>query len=151
MKTFLFSLVLAVFATIPATGSAQSPETEVIARVIAFNEAYEKNDLDAYFGFYTDDAILWLDSGHSKLGDYKKDWYELIGKGGAVEKNTITGMDVQMGPGDTTAIVTYQLEVHTRMPDGSVTVDHAHECDTWFKADGQWRVGHLHYTVIKPE
>src|SRR5690606_1414809 len=116
------------FGCIPAASFAQTPEEAVIDQVMAFNQAYEKNDLDTYFAFYTDDAMLWLEGNHVKLDDYKKDWYELIGKGGGVEKNTITEMNVQMGPGDTIAIVTYGVEVQTRMPDGTVTMDTAHEC-----------------------
>ncbi len=147
MKAFLLSLVLAGLGCIPAASFAQTPEEAVIAQVLAFNQAYEKNDLDAYFAFYTDDAMLWMGGNHVKLDDYKKDWYELIGKGGGVEKNTITEMNVQMGPGDSMAIVTYRVEVHTRMPDGTVNIDTADECDTWFLAAGQWRVGHIHYMV----
>jgi ketosteroid isomerase-like protein len=151
MKTLLLSLVLAVFVSAPAASSEQAAVEEVIKHVVAFNAAYERNELDAYFAFYSPNATLWFDSGRVILADYRRDWYQLIEKGGGVERNVISDLHVQMGPGDTSAVATYQLEVHTRMPDGTVTKDHAHETDVWFLGDGQWLVAHLHYTVEEPE
>lgn len=157
MKTRFLSLALAIVATVfisaPATSSAQAqgPDEEVRMLAVAFNDAYLRNDLEAYFGFYADDATLWFNSGRILLADYRRDWYQLIGEGGRVEKNVISDLQVQIGPGDVAAVATYQLDVVTRMPDGSVTTDHAHETDVWFKRDGKWLVAHVHYTVESPE
>ena len=155
MKTLLLSLAIVATATFSANTPAASAEDaaaeEVIKHVVAFNGAYERNDLDAYFAFYSPDTTLWFDSGRVKLADYQKDWRKLIADGGGVVKNVISDLHVQMGPGDTTAVATYQLDVETRMPDGSVTKDHAHETDVWFLGNGQWLVAHLHYTVELPK
>ena len=155
MKTLLLSLAIVTTATFSVGASAASAEDaaveEVIKHVVAFNGAYERNELDAYFAFYSADATLWFDSGRVKLADYQKDWRKLIADGGGVVKNVISDLHVQMGPGDTTAVATYQLDVETRMPDGSVTKDHAHETDVWFLGNGQWLVAHLHYTVELPK
>lgn len=154
MRTLLLSLAIVATSTFSVNASAASAEDaaaeEVIKHVVAFNGAYERNELDAYFAFYSPDTTLWFDSGRVKLADYKKDWSKLIADGGGVVKNAISDLTVQMGPGDTTAVATYQLDVETRMPDGSITKDHAHETDVWFLGNGQWLIAHLHYTVEPP-
>jgi len=153
-KTLLLSFAFAVTASFSVSifaASAEDPTVEeVIKHVVAFNGAYERNELDAYFAYYADDATLWFDSGRVKLADYKRDWYQLIASGGKVEKNVISDLQIQMGPGDVSAVATYSLDVDTRMADGKVTKDHAHETDVWFLANGQWLVAHLHYTVEPP-
>jgi ketosteroid isomerase-like protein len=154
MNSFLLSLAIATIAAVgvntPAFGAEDAAVEEVLKHVVAFNGTYERNELEAYFAYYAGDATLWFDSGRVKLADYKKDWRKLIGDGGGVVKNVITDLHVQMGPGDTTAVATYQLDVETRMPDGSITKDHAHETDVWFLGNGEWLVAHLHYTVEPP-
>jgi len=154
MKTLLLSLAIVATSTFSVSAPAASAEDaaveEVIKHVVAFNAAYERNELDAYFAYYAEDATLWFDSGRVKLADYKKDWHKLIADGGAVQKNAISDLNVQMGPGDTTAVATYQLDVETRQPDGSVSKEHAHETDVWFLGNGEWLVAHLHYTVEPP-
>ncbi|HLF29431.1 MAG TPA: nuclear transport factor 2 family protein [Xanthomonadales bacterium] len=151
IKTLLLSLGIVLFLSAPAMSAEQTVEEEVLKHVVAFNGAYERNELDAYFAFYAEDATLWFGAGRTRLADYKKDWYQLIEKGGGVEKNILSDLHVQMGPGNTTAVATYQVDVETRMPDGSVTKDHAHETDVWFLGDDQWLIAHIHYTVDKPE
>lgn len=150
MNRLILSLALLVLVSTPLTSVAQTPADEVRAEVVAFNAAYERNELDAYFGYYADDATLWFNAGRVNLGDYRKDWYKLIADGGAVTKNFLSDIQIQMGPGDSSAIATYALDVLTRMPDGNVTNDKAHESDVWFKRDGKWRISHIHYTVETP-
>jgi ketosteroid isomerase-like protein len=154
LKTLLLGLAIVITAAFSTSTFAASAEEaaaeEVIKHVVAFNGAYERNELDAYFAYYAEDATLWFDSGRVKLADYKKDWHKLIKDGGGVVKNVISDLNVQMGPGDTTAVATYQLDVETRMPDGSITKDHAHETDVWFLGSGQWLIAHIHYTVEPP-
>lgn len=154
MKTLLLSLAIVATSIFSVNASAASAEDasvqEVIKHVVAFNDAYERNELDAYFAYYAADATLWFDSGRVKLADYQKDWRKLIADGGGVVKNVISDLTVQMGPGDTTAVATYQLDVETRQADGSVTKEHAHETDVWFLGNGQWLIAHIHYTVETP-
>lgn len=125
---------------------AETAEQEVREAVVAFNRAYEENDLETYFAYYLDDATMWFNADFVAIADYKKDWYELVGNGGGVEKNALSILRVVVAPGADSAVAVYQLEVQTRMPDGSITRDHSQESDSWFKVDGNWRIGHLHYT-----
>lgn len=126
-------------------------EQEVREAVVAFNRTYEENDLEAYFSFYLDGATMWFNTDFVAIADYKKDWSEMIGNGGGVEKNTLSILRVVVGPDGNSAVAAYQLDVQTRMPDGNITRDHSQESDTWFKVDGNWRIAHLHYTTQPQE
>ncbi len=127
-----------------------SAEQEVRESVIAFNRAYEMNDLDAYFLFYQSDATLWFNQDFVSLENYKKDWDRLVESGGGVEKNIVSDLEVKVNPGNDAAVAAYRLEVQTRMPDGQVTRDLSQESDTWFKTNGEWRIAHIHY-VSQPQ
>ena len=154
MKFSLNVLLLSAALYLPANSclaavevDLATAEQEVREAVVAFNSAYEKNDLEAYFSFYLDGATMWFNTDFVAIADYKKDWYELIGNGGGVEKNTLSIQRVVVGPNGDSAVAAYQLDVETRMPDGSITRDHSQESDSWFKVDGNWRIAHLHYTT----
>jgi ketosteroid isomerase-like protein len=133
------SLLLSTSAVQPATAS------EIEKLEAAFNGAYERNQLDEYFGYYAEDATMWFESGRVSLADYKKDWYALIKEGGGVEKNTLSDMRVQLSPGGDSAIATYAVDVLTRQADGKKTKEKAWETDVWFKRDGKWKLVHVHY------
>jgi ketosteroid isomerase-like protein len=150
IKALLLFIVLGGSACVLAASPGEAPAEEVTAQVRAFNGAYERNELDAYFAYYAPDATLWFNAGRVELADYQRDWRDLIAKGGRVEKNVLTDIQVQMGPDDSTAIATYVVDVATRMPDGQVSTEKAHETDVWFRVDGKWRIAHLHYTVEAP-
>jgi ketosteroid isomerase-like protein len=127
-------------------GAAQQSTVNEIEKLeVAFNGAYERNELDAYFSYYADDVTMWFESGRVNLADYKKDWYALIKGGGGVEKNALSDMRVQISPGGDAAIATYKLDVLTRQADGKKTKEQAYETDVWFKRDGKWKLAHVHY------
>jgi ketosteroid isomerase-like protein len=129
-----------------AAGSATADAAvEIKALVIAFNAAYERNELDTYFSYYAEDCSQWFESGRVSLADYKKDWYQLIGNGGGVEKNALSDIQVQVGPSGDVAVATYALEVVTRSANGKKTKERAWETDVWFRRDGKWNIAHLHY------
>ena len=71
-----------------SASQAANVEKEIENKVMAFNQAYERNELDEYFSHYADDLTLWFDSGRVNLSEYKKSWYELIAGGGGVEPRT---------------------------------------------------------------
>ncbi|MGH9322768.1 MAG: YybH family protein [Vicinamibacteria bacterium] len=125
--------------------TSQATETEVKNLVIAFNQAYEKNDLEKYFSYYADDVTQWFESGRAGLPDYKKSWSELIEGGGGVEKNELSDIRVQVSPGGDAAVATYVVDVVTRGVDGKKTRERAYETDVWFKRGGTWKIAHLHY------
>lgn len=135
-----FTLLLA------AAGSSQQETAREIEKLeVAFNGAYERNDLEEYFSYYADDVTQFFESGRVSLADYKKDWYALIGGGGGVEKNTLSDMKVQVSPSGDSAVATYAVDVVTRQVDGKKTKERAFETDVWFKRDGKWKIAHLHY------
>jgi uncharacterized protein (TIGR02246 family) len=129
-----------------AVGAAQqTTASEIEKLVVAFNQAYEQNDLEEYFSYYADDVTQWFESGRVDLADYKKSWYELIQGGGGVEKNALSDIRVQVSPGGDAAVATYVLDVVTRQVGGKKTKERAFETDVWYKRDGKWKIAHLHY------
>jgi ketosteroid isomerase-like protein len=118
---------------------------EVEGLVVAFNQAYERNDLEKYFSYYADDVTQWFETGRAELADYKKSWHELIQGGGGVEKNTLSDIRIQVSPGGEAAVATYVVDVVTRAVDGKKTKERAYETDVWYKRDGKWKIVHLHY------
>lgn len=129
-----------------AVGAAQqTTASEIEKLVVAFNQAYERNDLEEYFSYYADDVTQWFESGRVDLADYKKSWYELIQGGGGVEKNALSDIRVQVSPGGDAAVATYVLDVVTRQVGGKKTKERAFETDVWYKRDGKWKIAHLHY------
>ena len=146
------SLLLTTVMLFPLKGLASEAidndaiAEEVREQVIAFNKAYEMNDLDSYFSYYLDDVSMWINADVVTVGDYKKDWYALIENGGGMEKFALSDIMIIIGPGGDSAVAAYGARAHTRFPDGTVTIENGQETDSWFKIDGRWRVAHLHYS-----
>lgn len=140
------ALVLLSFL-FPAASAGQDPniEKEIRELTLKFNADYEANNLPAYFAHYADDLTQWWPEGRVSLADYKKQWQELIGKGGGVEQNVVSDLQVQVGPSGDTAVASYRVEVVTRMANGERSRDSAMETDVWFKRNGKWQIVHLHY------
>lgn len=126
-----------------ASGSAAD---EVRAQVVAFNRAYELNELESYFDHYCEDATMWINTEFVSVSAYREDWSTLIGAGGAVLQNTVSDISIQTGPGGDSAVASYRLEIETRQPSGQVIRDRAQETDAWFKSGEKWCVAHLHYS-----
>jgi ketosteroid isomerase-like protein len=137
---------MAMVSSIAVAGAqADATAKEIEKLEIAFNKAYERNDLEEYFSYYAEDVTQWFESGRTDLAEYKKDWYALIQGGGGVEKNTLSDLKVQVSPGGDAAIATYAVDVLTRQADGKKTKERAYETDVWFKRGGAWKIVHLHY------
>lgn len=151
MKKILTGLI-AVLIAIPALAAHhESTEVEVNAAVVAFNEAYATNDVESYFSYYTDDAMLYFFGARQDVAVYHKDWSEMVDAGGGVEKNDISDLRVQVMPGDEVAVASYFVDNASRSPDGETTTAKAFESDVWQKIDGRWQIVSLHYTEIPPE
>lgn len=139
-------MIWTLLTLLAAAGAAQQSTVKEIEELeVAFNEAYERNELDAYFSYFADDVTMWFESGRVNLADYKKDWYALIKAGGGVEKFALSDMRVQFSGGGDVAIATYRLDVLTRHADGRKVKEQAWETDVWFKRDGKWKLVHAHY------
>ena len=128
-----------------AGATQQTTAGEIEKLVVAFNQAYERNDLEEYFSYYADDVTQWFESGRAGLADYTKSWHELIEGGGGVEKNALSDIRIQVSPGGDAAVATYIVDVVTRQADGKKTKERAFETDVWYKRDGKWKIVHLHY------
>jgi ketosteroid isomerase-like protein len=111
-----------------------------------FNSAYAANDLDKYFGFYADDALLWFPEGRTNVPAYQKEWTEYIKGGAALEQAGLSDLHIRVSPGGDTAIASYLLHVRTRAADKSVTDEDFQETDVWFKTAAGWRITHVHYS-----
>ena len=138
-------IATALSLLLAAAGAQQTTAGEMEKLVVAFNQAYERNDLEEYFSYYADDVTQWFESGRAGLADYKKSWHELIEGGGGVEKNALSDIRIQVSPGGDAAVATYIVDVVTRQADGKKTKERAFETDVWYKRDGKWKIVHLHY------
>ncbi len=76
----LYSCALLLFG-LPALAHAGS-KADIQQLEQEFNAAYAANDLDKYFGYHSNDAILWFPEGRTDVPSYRKMWTEYI-KGGA--------------------------------------------------------------------
>lgn len=140
-------IALLALLAVPSYSFAAEPEDEIRELVVDFNDAYLENDLAVYFGYYAEDATLWFNSGRTTVPSYRESWYKLIEAGGGVRENTISDITIQMSPDGDAAIATYQVDVATQSPGGSISSTHAHETDVWFRTGDGWRVAHVHYTA----
>lgn len=141
--------VLISFSAVAEQHSAV--EAEVRAAVEAFNGAYARNDVDGYFSHYADDAMVYFFGARHRVSAYHEEWASMIEDGGAVEKNELSDMQVQVLPGGDAAVASYFIDYRLRAPGGEVLEAHAFESDVWQKIDGAWKVVSLHYTEVQPQ
>ncbi len=151
MSKLLSCLVIALFSFSAMADDHSSVKAEVIDAAEAFDAAYATNDVEAYFGFYTDDAVLYFYGARQKVSVYKEEWAASIEAGAGVEKNEMSDLNVQVMPSGDVAIITSFIDNRTRAEDGTTTTVRAFETDIWQKIDGEWRVVGLHYSEIPPE
>ena len=129
-----------------------SAATEVKNATIAFNKAYETNDVEGYFNHYANDAMLYFYGDRWEVSTYHEYWKTaVVGAGGGVEKNMQSDLQVKVTSGGDTAIAAYFVENRSRSPEGEINEEKAYESDVWQKIDGVWKIISLHYSVIPPE
>ena len=129
-----------------------SAATEVKNATIAFNKAYETNDVEGYFNMYADDAMLYFYGNRSEVSTYHEYWKTtVVEAGGGVEKNMQSDLQVKVTSGGDTAVTAYFVENRSRSPEGEINEEKAYESDVWQKIDGVWKIISLHYSVIPPE
>ncbi len=152
MKTKFVLLCLALLSLGIAGGQAYSRpagvEQEIRSLEQKMNEAYGKNDLPDYFGYYAPDFVQWLPEGRTDLEKYKKDWTAYIAAGNQVQGVEIRDVAIRVGPNNDTAVFAYILDVKTKLADGKITEEENQETDVWFKRNGQWKVVALHYSAV---
>jgi ketosteroid isomerase-like protein len=134
------------------TASFAGAKTDIDKLEQDFNAAYAANDLDKYFGYYTDDAILWFPEGRTDIPAYKKEWSEFLAGGGAIKALTLHDMHVRLSPKNDTAIASYVLHLTQQEADKKVHTDDFQETDVWFKGADGWKITHVHYSQVpKPK
>ena len=125
---------------------------EVRKATLAFNVAYETNDVDGYFDMYTDDAMLYFYGERWEVSTYYDYWKNaMVGAGGGVEKNTTSVIQVKVAPGGNTAVVGSFIENRSRSPEGNINEEKGYETEVWQKIEGEWKIISLHYSVIPDE
>ena len=151
MKKLLATLT-ALFLCLPVLADDHGKlKAEVMAAAEAFNESYATNDVETYFGFYAEDAQAWWYGERVDMDAYYDEWTAMIDAGGGVETNTMSDIKIQILPSKDVAIVSAFIDNTTRTPDGAVEAAKAFETDVWRNIDGEWKIVHLHFTVIAPE
>jgi ketosteroid isomerase-like protein len=111
-----------------------------------FNAAYAANDLDKYFGYYSDDAVLWFPEGRTDVPSYRKMWSAYIKGGARLQSAELSDYHVKISPQGDAATASYLLRVKTLEANKKVTDELFQETDVWLKAAGGWKVAHVHYS-----
>jgi ketosteroid isomerase-like protein len=141
----LYSCALFLFGW--STFANAGPLADISQLETEFNAAYAANDLDQYFRYYSDDAILWFPEGRTDIPSYKKEWTEFIKSGGQILAGTLSDMHIRFSPQSDTAIASYLLHLKTREANQKVIDEVYQETDVWFKgAGGGWKIAHVHYS-----
>ena len=122
------------------------PKADISQLETEFNAAYGANDLDKYFSYYSDDAILWFPDGRTDIPSYKKEWTEFIKSGGKIVACTLSDIQIRFSPQGDAAIASYLLHVKTQAKDKKVADEVYQETDAWFKTAGGWKISHVHYS-----
>ena len=145
--------ILSFFAAALLSCSAMAEhhhEAEVAAASEVFNSAYETNDADTYFDFYTEDAVVFFYGERQSVAAYREEWTASIKAGGGVELNKRSDLRVQMMPSGDAAVLSSFIDNRTRAVDGGLTTVKGDETEIWQKIAGKWRVVGLHYSEFVP-
>ena len=151
MKKILTCLVASLIPFLAMAGHHGPAEADVTGMVKAFNKAYADNEVDSYFSYYADDAVVYFYGARQDLAAYHDEWAALVDAGGAVEKNELSDIRIQVMPGGEVAVATYFVDYRLREPDGNVSTSKAFESEVWQKIDGEWKIVNLHYSEIPAE
>ena len=127
---------------------------EVEAAVSGMLEAYGSNDVEAYFGYFADDATLMTSGGSIQpVSDYHASWTQLIGGGGGVVSVDVNApRTIRMtADGSAAVVLTESLPASYHFPDGDnegefIRSDSVWTTSiTWSRVDGAWKLMHYHY------
>ena len=143
----LITLFLVFFLSFAAfAGDDAAIVNEVRAAAEDFNDAYEANDIERYFSYYADGAVLYWSGERQDVGAYYQEWRAMIEAGGGVEKNEMADAVFQVLAGGKAVVASYFIHNVTRWPDGTRSEADYYESDVWQKIDGKWKVVNLHYS-----
>ena len=82
----ILSLLAIVFMSFSAIAEYHGDENaDLHAAIKAFDHAYANNDVEKYFSFYADDAVVYVGGGSRvDMAAYHDMWTELMEAGGGV-------------------------------------------------------------------
>src|ERR1700676_4634763 len=101
----LYSVALLLFGW--SALATAGPKADITPLAQALNAALRANDLDKYFRYYSDDAILWFPEGRTDIPSYKKEWTDFIKSGGRILAGTVSALHARFNPQGNTAIANY--------------------------------------------
>jgi len=145
MKIFAASALALLLLGLSALAHA-GPTADIRQLEQDFNAAYAANDLDKYFSYYSDDAVLWFQDGRTDIPSYKKEWSEFIKSGGQIQAASLSDLHIRFSPQADAAIASYLLHLKTKKADQKITDEVFQETDVWFKKAGTWKIAHVHYS-----
>jgi len=141
-----FTLVVAAGLCLAAAGAGAREKAlaEVRGFTNRFNQAYEANDMKAYWGFYADDMTQYWEEGRLDIPDYRKYWEKQMADGNKIVEVKTADPVFHISPGNDAAVAAYRIYTRMQRPDGTTTAGWHQETDVLFKRNGRWQVVHLH-------
>ena len=137
MKGLTICLAVLLLPLLIHAGDESSVESEARAAAADFNDAYATNDVERYFSYYADDAVVYFFGKRQDIREYAKTWSKFMEAGGGVEKNELSEKIFQVLPGGKAAVA-------------EKSDARAYETEVWQKIDGEWKIVNLHYTEKGP-
>jgi ketosteroid isomerase-like protein len=145
---------LALLASVaPRAGAADaaSVEREIARLEQVYNDAYGRNDLDPYFAFYADGAVLIFYDYRTTLAEYRRTWTESVGAGNVVAAWKVSDLVIRTSPAADVAIASYRVDAANRYADGRKTEERGFETDVWIKRGAAWKIEHTQYSLaVRP-
>ena len=139
-------------AAAPRAGATDAaPVEREIARLEqGYNDAYGRNDLDPYFAFYADGAVLIFYDYRTTLAEYRRSWSESVRAGNVVAAWKVSDLVIRVAPAADVAIASYQVDAANRYADGRKTQERGFETDVWVRRGGAWKIEHTQYSLAVP-
>ena len=147
-KAGVVCLGLALAGLLCLAAAATDRRGAVLAEVKAFtdrfNQAYESNDMKAYWPFYADDMTQYWEEGRLDIKEYKEYWAKQLADGTKILEVKTADPVFHISPENDAAVAAYRIYTKMLRPDGTTTASWHQETDVLFKRDGRWQVVHLH-------
>jgi ketosteroid isomerase-like protein len=149
----LAACLLLLVAVAPRAGGADaaSVEREIARLEQGYNDAYGRNDLDPYFAFYADGAVLIFYDNRTTLPKYRTAWTESVRAGNVVAAWKVSDLVIRTSPAADVAIASYRVDAANRYADGKRTEERGFETDVWVKRGAAWKIEHAQYSLaVRP-
>jgi ketosteroid isomerase-like protein len=89
MKSLL-TCVIALLVPFASMAEHHDPlEAEVRDTVKAFNSAYANDEVETYFSYYADDAMVYFYGARQDLSAYQDEWAAMVGRRAVLESHSL--------------------------------------------------------------